>query len=98
MSKVIFHEGDKLEFKKADPKTKKKYEVKITFKDHPSKKQKIVSFGSLQHQHYRDKLGLFSHLDHNDDQRRKLFYNRFRSLLKKTKKYSPMYFSAKFLW
>ena len=97
MSKVIYNQGDKLEFKKADPKTKKKYEVAITFKD-PSKKPKKVQFGSLQHEHYKDRIGFFTDLDHNNVQRRKLFYNRFRSLLKKTKKYSPMYFSAKFLW
>ena len=97
MSKFMFHEGNKLEFKIANPKTKKKYEVKITFKD-PFKKPKIVRFGSLQYKHYKDRIGFFSHLDHNNVQRRKLFYNRFRSLLKKTKKYSPMYFSAKFLW
>lgn len=97
MYKVIFHEGDKLEFKKANPKTKKKYEVKITFKDQ-TKKPKIVRFGSIKHEHYHDRIGFFLQLDHHDVQRRKLFYNRFRSLLKKTEKYSPMYFSAKFLW
>ena len=98
MSKVIYNQGDKLEFQKANPKTKKKYEVAITFKDHPSKKPKTVRFGSIEHEHYKDRIGFFSHLDHNDDQRRKLFYTRFKGLMKKSKKYSPMYFSAKFLW
>ena len=79
------------EFKKAHPKTKKKYEVKISFQD-KNMKPKIVRFGSLQHQHYKDRIGLFKHLDHADDNRRKSFHARFGKLIKKnSKKYSLLH-------
>ena len=95
MNKVIFLGDERLDFEKANPKSNKKYKVRITF---PDKSSKIVRFGSLHHQHYRDRIGLYNDLDHNDVHRRKLFHTRFRKLINKSGKYSPIYFSAKFLW
>jgi hypothetical protein len=40
-------------------------------------KPKLAHFGSRSHMHYRDKLGHYSALDHNDERRRKLYYARF---------------------
>lgn len=43
-----------------------------------TKKVKRVSFGARDYQHFKDKtgLGLYSHLDHNDPERRRLYKNR----------------------
>jgi hypothetical protein len=55
----------------------------------------IISFGQLPYQHYRDKIGLYSHLDHNDSQRRKNYYARHG---KEAEKDSAKYFSHRYLW
>lgn len=58
----------------------------------------ILSFGQRNMQHYRDKIGHFSNLDHNDKQRLANFKNRFRQLIAKNDKNSAMYWSDKYLW
>ncbi len=55
----------------------------------------LVSFGSKNYQHYFDKLGKYSHLNHNDDKRRKAYYKRHKV---NHPKYSADYFSKKLLW
>ena len=42
---------------------------------------KNVKFGSKRYQHYKDRtpLKLYSHLDHNDKERLRLFYARHRN-------------------
>jgi hypothetical protein len=37
----------------------------------------VLSFGDMRYQHYKDKLGNYSNLDHNDEVRRKKFRDRF---------------------
>lgn len=32
---------------------------------------KLIHFGDINYEHYKDKIGLYSHLDHNDKERRK---------------------------
>ena len=63
-------------------------------------KKKYVSFGSRipLYQHYKDStpLKLYSHLDHNDKNRRRLY--RLRHQKTATKIFSPSYFSYHFLW
>ena len=58
---------------------------------------KRVNFGALGYEHYKDRtpLKLYSHLDHNDSERRKLYYQRHN---KDYPKYSADYFSKKYLW
>ena len=73
----------------------KKY--KATIENKKSKKQVSIHFGSTAHQHYKDKKGLYSHLDHNDKERRKRFQNRFRSRYNPNE-YSATYFSWAILW
>lgn len=53
----------------------KKYSVLI-FKD--NKWRHLLSFGDSRYQHYKDTtpLKLWSHLDHNDEERRKNYYAR----------------------
>ncbi len=58
---------------------------------------KKVPFGSVYYQQYKDSTGLklYSHLDHNDKKRRELYYKRHN---KDYPKFSPDYFSKKYLW
>jgi|TARA_R100000951_G_C2600769_1_gene168112 hypothetical protein len=55
----------------------------------------IVHFGDNRYQQYRDKIGVYKHLDHNDKKRRELYYKRHGRVSVKD---SPKYFSHKYLW
>ena len=69
----------------------KKYSVYVV----KNGKTKLINFGQLPYQHYKDKLKKYSHLNHNDKNRLKRYYQRF----KKTKdKNSALYWSNKILW
>jgi hypothetical protein len=68
----------------------KKYSVFKKF-DH----KYITSFGSVLHEHYKDKIGYYSHLDHLDPNRRKLYYKRHNKAYPKE---SADWFSKKYLW
>lgn len=58
---------------------------------------KKVPFGSRFYQHFKDTTGLnlYSHLDHNDELRKKRYYARFG---KKADKYTAKWFSSTYLW
>lgn len=58
----------------------------------------ITSFGALNMQHYKDRIGHYSELDHNDKKRLKAFNSRFARLIKKRDPFSAMYYSSKYLW
>jgi hypothetical protein len=58
----------------------------------------IVSFGASKMQHYKDLLGHYKSLDHNDIKRRNAFNSRFKRLIDKHDKNSGIYWSAKYLW
>lgn len=72
----------------------KKYSV---FKwDNKDKKYKYhLSFGDSRYEHYKDKLGLYSHLDHHDADRKRLYYARHG---KTNNKDSAKYFANRYLW
>lgn len=55
------------------PRKEKKYAVYV--RDGRGGKR-LIHFGSREHQHFRDKIGAFSHLDHGDPERRKRYYQR----------------------
>lgn len=79
-------------FKKSSTKTKK-YDV---YKDG----KKIASFGAIKsdgkpYEQYKDKIGLYSNFDHNDINRKFLYYVRHNKTYTKD---SPDYFSKKYLW
>lgn len=57
--------------------------------------KKITSFGDKRYQQYKDKIGHYKNLDHNDKKRRELYYKRHN---KDYKEPSADYFSKKFLW
>lgn len=73
----------------------KKYNALIVGKD---KKIIKIPFGSSKHAQFKDKvLGLYSHLDHGDKDRRRRYRARHKVYIKPGY-YSPGYFSLKFLW
>lgn len=65
----------------------KKYMVKVG--------SRYVHFGDKRYQHYKDQIGLYSHLNHLDKDRKRLYYARhgFQAV-----KGTPKYFSHKYLW
>ena len=69
----------------------KKYDV---YKDN----KYIVSFGASGMQHYKDLLGHYKNLDHNDIKRKNAFNSRFKRLIDKHDKNSGIYWSSKYLW
>lgn len=80
----------------------KKYSVYVIKDD----KIKLIHFGSLNHEHYRDStpLKLYSNLDHNDKERRRRYLKRAMGIKNKDGKYtykdinSPNWWSVHFLW
>jgi hypothetical protein len=76
---------DGFDFQKSTRKHKK-YQVKVN--------NKTVHFGDNRYQQYKDKIGLYSMLDHGDKERRKRYYARHG----KAVKYSPKWFSHNYLW
>ena len=58
--------------------------------------KKIASFGDRRYEHYKDKIGYYSHLDHNDVVRRKLY--RIRHAKDLNNRDGAGYFSGKYLW
>ena len=57
---------------------------------------KTYSFGDRRYQQYEDKIGYFSHLDHLDPERRRLYRARHRH--DNLDEFSPGYFSYFYLW
>lgn len=82
------------------PRKNKKY--KVTFIKH--NKTYTIHFGDKRYEHYKDKIGLYSHLDHLDENRRRLFKGRFKTRKNKygklliNDKMSPLYWSYHYLW
>lgn len=58
---------------------------------------KWIHFGDSRYEHFRDStpLQLYKHLNHNDPDRRRLYYARHG---KTAKIGTPKYYSHKFLW
>jgi hypothetical protein len=73
---------------KASRRKNKKYDV---FKNG----KYITSFGDKNYQQFKDKIGLYSHLNHNDENRRRLYYARHKL---KAEKESAKWFSHRYLW
>jgi hypothetical protein len=55
----------------------------------------ITSFGDNRYQHYKDKIGLYKHLDHLDNDRRKRYKLRHGT---NPKPLSAGWFSLNYLW
>lgn len=71
----------------------KKYSVYV-MKDG---KKRIIHFGDKRYQQFKDKIGVYKHLDHNDKKRRERYYKRHgeRNIKDKSR---PKYWSHKILW
>ena len=67
---------------------------------------KWIHFGDKRYQQYKDQTPakLYSHLDHNDNERRQRYLKRARGIKDKNgkityqNKSSPNYYSVKYLW
>ena len=69
----------------------KKYSVYVM----KNGKKRLIHFGDKRYQQFKDKLGHYSSLDHNDKERRKRYYQRHGQT---TDKNSAKYWSHKILW
>lgn len=65
---------------------------------------RLIHFGDKRYEHYKDRIGKFSHLDHGDKQRRKNYRARHEGIKLSDgsraidNKSSPAYWSYKYLW
>ena len=84
-----------VKFQKSETKGKK-YDAII--EDTETKKTKRVPFGAIGYEQYKDTtgLGLYSKGNHLDRKRRQNYLKRHARTL--SKKWSPSYFSARYLW
>ena len=85
-----------LGFKKSQVKGKK-YSAYIQHKT--NNRIRTINFGSTSHEQFKDTtgLGLYSHLDHRDKERKKRYQSRHSVFIRKGY-YSPGYFSMTRLW
>lgn len=79
----------------------KKYKAVIS-KD--GKKVKTLHFGDTRYEHFKDKIGEYSNLDHNDKLRRERYLSRAMGIKNKQGQLtwldplSPNYYSVNYLW
>lgn len=83
---------DKVLYKPFVSKAKnKKYSVYIM----KNNKKRLIHFGDKRYQQYKDKLGHYASLNHNDKKRRDLYYKRHG---KTTDKNTAKYWANRVLW
>lgn len=67
-------------------------------------KRKLIHFGDTRYQHFKDKIGEYKNLDHNDKERQKRYLSRAKGIKNKKgeltwkDKNSANYYAVKFLW
>ena len=71
----------------------KKYSVYVL----KNNKKTLIHFGDTRYQQFKDKLGEYSQLDHNDPKRRKSYLARHGGA-KQTDKNTTSYWATKILW
>ena len=64
----------------------KKYSVYV-------KGGKLIHFGDKRYGQYKDKIGLYSHLDHNDKKKRESYHSRFGPTGKQVIDFDPFCFT-----
>lgn len=78
----------------------KKYSVYVM----KNGKKKLIHFGQLPYKHFKDKIGLYKNLDHNDKERRDRYLKRAKGIKNKEGKItwkdknSANYYAVKYLW
>ncbi len=100
-TKTTKHRGNTLEWSRGS--SKKKYRVRITFKNG---KKKTVQFGHKDYQQYKDSmpLKLYSSKNHGDKDRRRRYKVRHCKIKRKDGRnackvmYTPAWFSWNYLW
>ncbi len=96
MKKVIIKDidGVKVNISKSSDSSKK---YMASFLNPKTNRINTVHFGAAKYEQWRDStgLGIYSHLDHNDPKRKKLYYDRHGTSYEK---FSPGWFSSRFLW
>tara|TARA_Y100000004_G_C8725101_1_gene331804 strand:+ start:189 stop:497 length:309 start_codon:yes stop_codon:yes gene_type:complete len=79
----------------------KKYSVYVKGDDG---KTKLINFGDKRYEQFKDKIGHYSYLNHNDKERRKRYLTRAKGIKNKKgeltykDKNTPNYWSVNFLW
>jgi hypothetical protein len=64
----------------------------------------VINFGDTRYQHFKDKIGDYSNLDHNDKKRQKSYLLRAKGIRNKNgeltwkDKNSANYYAVKYLW
>ncbi len=67
-------------------------------------KKKLIHFGQLPYGHFKDKIGFYKNLDHNDPKRRQSYLKRARGIKDKDgnltykDKNTANYYAIKLLW
>jgi len=59
---------------------------------------KKIGFGNKRYQHYYDRIGYYSNLDHYDKERRKRYIDRHKKNENWKDKNSAGYYSKNYLW
>jgi hypothetical protein len=78
----------------------KKYSVYVM----KNGKKRLIHFGQKGYKHFKDKLGHYSSLDHNDKERRKKYLSRAKGIKNKKgeltwkDKNSANYYAIRYLW
>jgi hypothetical protein len=93
---VVIQNSDEytlLGFQQSNSKNKK-YDAIL--KHQHTGRERVVSFGDTRYQHYKDRIGLYTHLNHLDSIRRERYLKRHHRDIHN--KFSSGYFSAKYLW
>jgi hypothetical protein len=78
----------------------KKYSVYVM----KNGKKKLIHFGDKRYKHFKDKIGLYKNLDHNDKERRDRYLKRAKGIKNKEGKItwkdknSANYYAVKYLW
>jgi len=100
MKIVKFYKENLLVFEKSSRKNKK-YRVTII---KPNDEKQKIEFGDIRYKNYKDRIGLYSNLDHLDINRRQKYLARATKIKNKQGQltsnivFSPNWFSINFLW
>ena len=73
------------------------YKYSVYVKDEEGNR-KLIHFGNKNYQHYRDKLGHYSYLNHLDEKRRKSFLARSKGIRNSKGQFTYMNKNSKNFW
>lgn len=78
------------------PSWRLKYKYCVKFFNEFTNKIEIVHFGERNSQHYFDKIGFYSHLDHLDKNKLAQFHKQYKT--ENLARYSTRWWNSMFLW